>query len=170
MGLGPTPHHQFDEAREKARKARQLLLDGIDPIAARKAERAAQALEAAKQITFEIAARQFFDQHNTKWKNAKHRAQFVSTLETYTFPKIGRLSVSAIDTGLVLRCVEPIWSTKTETANRVRNRIETVLDWASVRGYRTGDNPARWRGHLDNVLPARAQIQKTGTPCGYALR
>jgi integrase len=132
------------------------LIEGIDPVDARKAEREAQALEAAKAITFEQAAQQYFDQHERKWRNEKHRQQFLSTLKAYAFPKIGRLSASAVDTGQVLRCLEPIWRDKTETASRLRARIENVLDWATVRGYRKGENPARWKGHLDTVLPARS--------------
>ena len=158
MGLGPVGDFTLEEARERARKARQLLRDGIDPLDARKAERSAQALEAAKAVTFKEAATQYFDQHERKWRNAKHRAQFLSTLESYAFPVLGKLPVAAIDTGLVLKAIEPIWQSKTETANRVRGRIESVLDWATVRGYRTGDNPARWKGHLAEVLPARGQI------------
>jgi integrase len=161
MGLGPLHTVSLHEARDRARRARQQLLDGIDPLEARKAQRAAQALAAARVLTFEQTARQYFDQHAPKWRNAKHRAQFLSTLATYAFPKIGSLPVAAIDTGLVLKVIEPIWNAKTETASRVRGRIESVLDWATVRGYRAGGNPARWRGHLDNVLPARGQIQKT---------
>lgn len=160
MGLGSLRVFSLKEARERARRARQLLADGIDPLEARAQGRAQKALEAARSITFEQAARQYFDQHERKWKNRKHAAQFLSTLQTYAFPKIGRLSVAGIDTGLVLKVLEPIWPDKTETANRVRGRIEGVLDWATVRGYRQGDNPARWKGHLENVLPARGQIQK----------
>jgi integrase len=161
MGLGSVADFTLDEARERARKARQLLADGIDPIAQRKAARATQALAEAKLVTFEEAVLQYYDQHASKWRNRKHRAQFLSTLKTYAFPKIGKLSVAAVDTGLVLKCIEPIWQDKTETANRVRGRIESVLDWATVRGYRTGDNPARWKGHLGEVLPAREKIQRT---------
>jgi integrase len=160
MGLGPLHTIDLMEARERARRARQQLLDGIDPLDARAAERAAQALAAARMLTFEAAAHQYFDAHERKWKNAKHRAQFLSTLRDYVFPKIGKLSIAAIDTGLVLKCLEPIWTDKTETANRVRSRIESVLDWATVRGYRTGDNPARWKGHLSEVLPAPSSIAK----------
>jgi integrase len=160
MGLGSLDDFTLKEARERARAQRQLLADGLDPIEKRKAERAAHNLAAAKVLTFEEAGRLYFDQHERKWRNAKHRAQFLSTLVMYAFPQIGRLSVAAIDTGQVLRVIEPIWQDKTETANRVRGRIESVLDWATVRGYRTGDNPARWKGHLSEVLPARSQIAK----------
>jgi integrase len=161
MGLGPLHTFGLDEARARARQARRQLADGIDPLDARKAERAKRALDAAKALTFAEATRQYFDQHERKWKNAKHRLQFLSSLEQYAFPTIGKLSVADIDTGLVLKVIEPIWSTKTETASRVRGRIESVLDWATVRGYRTGDNPARWKGHLGEVLPARSEIKKT---------
>jgi integrase len=160
MGLGRLSDFSLDEARARAKAARQLLADGIDPIEDRNAKRAERALAAAKALTFEDAAKQYFDQHEKKWRNAKHRAQFLATLRDYAFPKIGKLSVAAIDTGLVLKCLEPIWPTKTETASRVRGRIEAVLDWATVRGYRSGDNPARWKGHLDQVLPAPGSIAR----------
>jgi integrase len=160
MGLGPLHAFALKEARARARAARQLLADGIDPLDARKVERAQRAVEAAKAITFADAARQYFDQHEGKWKNRKHRTQFLATLRDYALPVLGRLPVAAIDTGLVLKCIEPIWRIKTETASRVRGRIEAILDWSSVRGYRVGDNPARWKGHLGEVLPARGQIKK----------
>jgi integrase len=159
MGLGSLADFNLDEARERARKQRQLLTDGIDPLEARAAERAARALEAAKAITFEAAANSYFEQHQSKWKNAKHSAQFLSTLSAYVFPKIGRLSVAAIDTGLVLKCIEPIWTDKTETASRVRGRIEAVLDWATARQYRSGDNPASWKT-IGKVLPAPDRLAK----------
>jgi integrase len=160
MGLGSLTVFNLQEARERARKARQQIADGIDPLDARTAERAQRALEAARSITFEQAAQAYYDAHQASWKNAKHAAQFLSTLRDYAFPKIGRLSVADIDTGQVLKCIEPIWAGKTETASRVRGRIEAVLDWATVRGYRKGDNPARWKGHLSEVLPSREKIQK----------
>ena len=160
LGLGPLHTVGLTKARERARLARVQLLDGIDPVDARLADRATRELAAAKALTFEQAAHQYFEAHERKWKNRKHRNQFLSSLRDYAFPKIGRLSVSAIDTGLVLKCLEPIWQDKTETASRVRSRIESVLGWATVRGYRTGDNPARWKGHLGEVLPARSSLQK----------
>jgi integrase len=161
MGLGSIKTFTLKEARSRARAKRQLLADGIDPLERKAAERTARALEAAKAITFEQAARQYFDGHEAKWRNTKSRAQFLSTLETYAFPHIGGLSVAAIDTGLVLKVVEPIWQTIPETADRTRRRIENVLDWCTVRGYRSGDNPARWRGHLSEALPDRPQLQQT---------
>jgi integrase len=160
LGLGPLHTIDLAEARDRARKARQQLLDGIDPLDARVAERTRRALEAARTITFEKAALAYFDAHERKWRNAKHRAQYLSSLKTYAFPKIGSLPVAAIDVSLVLKVIEPIWHEKTETANRVRGRIEAVLDWATVRGYRAGDNPARWKGYIENVLPSRSAIQK----------
>jgi integrase len=159
MGLGSLADFNLDEVRERARKQRQLLTDGIDPLEARAAERAARALEAAKAITFEAAANSYFEQHQSKWKNAKHSAQFLSTLSAYVFPKIGRLSVAAIDTGLVLKCIEPIWTDKTETASRVRGRLEAVLDWATPRQYRSGDNPASWKT-IGKVLSAPDRLAK----------
>jgi integrase len=161
MGLGALRDFTLEEARERARRARQQLADGIDPLAARAAEKAARALEAAKSMTFEDAARAYFAAHAPSWSNAKTGAQFLNTLRDYVFPRVGRLAVSAIDTGEVLRCIEPHWRDKAPTMNRTRGRIEAILDWATVRGYRTGDNPARWRGHLSEVLPAPGKVAKT---------
>jgi integrase len=160
MGLGPLHTVSLKEAREGARRARQQLLDGTDPIEARRSERAKAALEASKAVTFEEAATTYFDAHQAKWRNAKHRNQFISTLKEYVFPKLGKLAVADIDIGSVLSVLEPIWPTKTETASRVRSRIEAVLDWAAVRKLRTGDNPARWKGNLQHVLPARSRLAK----------
>ena len=97
--------------------------------------------------------------HEAAWKNPKHRAQWKATLATYAYPVFGDLSVAAVDNGLVLKVLEPIWTTKPETAGRVRGRIEAVLDWAKARGYREGENPARWRGHLDKLLPNRRKVR-----------
>ncbi|MGO9401742.1 MAG: tyrosine-type recombinase/integrase [Xanthobacteraceae bacterium] len=160
MGLGSARDVSLGKAREKAKREREKLADKIDPLAVRKAERATQRLAALKAITFAEAARAFVTQHDAAWKNRKHAAQVMSTLETYAFPVLGSLPVAAIDTPLVLRVIEPIWREKTETASRVRGRIESVLAWATVRGYRQGDNPARWKGHLQEALPARGKIAK----------
>ena len=161
MGLGPLHTINLPEARERARRARQQLLDGIDPLEARAAAKNTAALAAARSLTFEAATNAYFEAHEKSWTNAKHRAQVLSSLSTYAFPKIGKLPVAAIDTTLVMKCIEPIWQDKTETASRVRGRIEAVLGWATVRGYRTGDNPARWKGHIAELLPSRDRIQKT---------
>jgi integrase len=160
MGLGSLDTVSLAEARDKATEARKLTLDGVDPIEARKAVRQGQALEAASAIAFKDCAEKYIAAHKAGWRNAKHADQWGSTLETYTYPVFGNLPVASVDTGLVLKAIEPIWATKTETATRVRGRIEAILDWASARGYRTGDNPARWRGHLDKLLPARKKVQK----------
>jgi integrase len=160
MGLGPAHTVSLKEARERARAARLLLLDGIDPIDHRRAERAKVAAAKAKALTFREAAQAYFDQHEGKWRSAKHRGQFITTLRTYAFPVLGNMSVADIDTPAVLRAIEPIWMAKTETASRTRGRIESVLDWCTVRGFRQGDNPARWKGHLAEVLPARSQVAK----------
>lgn len=160
MGLGPVHTVTLAMAREKATEARRLLLEGIDPIEARNETRQAARLDAAKALTFRECAEKYIAAHSTGWKNAKHAAQWASTLETYAYPHFGNLPVASIDVGLVLKALEPIWNIKTETASRVRGRIESVLDWATARKYRTGENPARWRGHLDHLLPARRDVAK----------
>jgi integrase len=160
LGLGPLHTYNLKEARERARDARQLLHSGIDPIEDRKAKKAERALAAAKSVTFKECAEAYIAANEGAWKNAKHAAQWTATLKTYVYPHIGNLPVASVDTGLVLKCVEPIWKDKTETASRVRGRIESVLDWAAVRNYRSGDNPARWRGYLEHVLPQKGKINK----------
>lgn len=160
MGLGPVSLIGLQEARQKAQNNRRILLDGKDPIASRNAERAAKKLDAASTITFRNASLEYIQSHQSGWKSSKHAAQWKSTLETYAFPVFGDLAVANIDAGLVMRAIEPIWKTKSETASRLRGRIESILDWAKVRGYRDGENPARWKGHLDHLLPPRAKVQK----------
>jgi len=162
MGLGPVHTIGLADARQKAKDARALLLEGIDPIDAKKSRKLASLAEAAKVLTFKEAAEAYIRAHEAGWKNAKHAAQWPSTLVSYVYPAIGTLPVNSVDTGLVLKVLEPIWATKTETASRVRGRIESILDWAKVRGYREGENPARWKGHLDHLLPARGKVQKAG--------
>ena len=160
MGLGPVGLISLQDARLKAQDARRLLLDGRDPFQSRKAVRTANLLNEAKSITFKDAALEYIGSHKSGWKNEKHAAQWQSTLETYAFPVFGNLAVASIDVGMIMRAIEPIWSEKAETASRVRGRIESILDWAKVRGYREGENPARWKGNLDHLLPARTKVRK----------
>lgn len=160
MGLGPLHTVGLAEARERARAARLMLLDGVDPLDTRREDKHRRKLEVAKRISFKECAEAYVAAHRAAWKNAKHAAQWDSTLEAYAHPLIGDLPVQGIDTALVMKIIEPIWATKTETASRLRGRIEAILDWATVREYRSGDNPARWRGHLDALLPARSKVQR----------
>lgn len=162
MGLGAIHTVSLKDAREEALRCRQLVRDGIDPIENRKAARLVARAQAVKAVTFKECAEAYIKAHEASWQNAKHAAQWASTLGTYVYPVFGSLSVAAVDTGLVMKVLEPIWATKTETASRVRGRVESVLDWATVRKYREGENPARWRGHLDHLLPARSKVQKSG--------
>jgi integrase len=159
-GLGPYPEVSLNSARQQAFAYRKLVIDGVDPIERRNAERAAARVESAKTITFDDCRTAYIAAHEGAWRNPKHRQQWTNTLATYVTPVFGKLPVHAVDTGLVMRAVEPIWKTRPETASRVRGRIEAILDWAKVRGYRTGENPARWRGHLDHLLPAKSKIRK----------
>lgn len=162
VGLGGYPAVTLQQAREKAREVREKIAQGIDPIAERKAARSALMASRATEINFEEAAKQYIAAKSPEWKNAKHAQQWGNTLETYAFPKIGRLQVRDIDTPHVLEVLEPIWTVKTETASRVRGRIEAVLDWATVRKYRDGQNPARWKGYLDSMLPEPTKVAKNG--------
>ncbi len=160
MGLGPFHTITLADARIAATDCRKLLLRQIDPIDARDADKTRQALQDARSITFAECAAAYIRAHRSDWKNAKHAEQWTNTIETYCGPIIGALPVQDVDTGLVVKVLEPIWTAKPETASRLRGRIESVLDWARVSGYRAGDNPARWRGHLDNVLPALKKKQR----------
>src|SRR6266446_6279113 len=169
MGLGPLALYGLQEARAKALEARRLRHEGIDPIEARRAARMSARLDAVKAITFKQCAEVYVKAHRAGWRNAKHAAQWEATLATYAEPIIGALPVQAVDTALVMKVLEQevrnatnkpttsLWTAKPETASRLRGRIESILDWAKVRGYRQGENPARWRGHLDKLLPARAK-------------
>lgn len=160
MGLGPIHTVTLAEARAEALECRKLLRDRIDPIEHRKAKHNKIKVDAATAISFKECAEKYISVHSDGWKNAKHLSQWQNTLAAYVYPTFGDLPVSAIDTGLVMRALEPIWATKTETASRVRGRIESVLDWAKALEYREGENPARWKGHLANLLPARAKVRK----------
>jgi integrase len=159
MGLGPLALYSLADARARALDARRKRHEGIDPIEARRAERAQQRLDAAKAITFKQCAESYIASHSAGWRNDKHAAQWNATLSIYAYPIIGPLPVQAIDTGLVLKVLEPIWKAKPETASRLRGRLENILDLAKVRSYRNGENPARWRGHLDKLLPARSKVR-----------
>jgi integrase len=161
MGLGAYPDVKLAAAREKAEKARLLLSDGIDPLEEKRKARATAALDAARTVTFRYCAEHYLRAHEAAWRNPVHRKQWASTLDTYAFPVIGDLPVAEVDTGLVMKCLEPIWRDKTETATRVRGRIERILGWAKTRGFRSGDNPARWHDHLDQLLPSPKKLQKT---------
>lgn len=161
MGLGPTHTVSLAEARQKALEARKLLLDGINPLAAKKKGQIAAALANARMMTFDQCAEAYILAHKASWKNAKHAEQWTNTLKTYASPVFGRLPVAEIDTGLVVKCLAPIWESKTETASRLRGRIESVLGWATTSGYRTGENPARWKGHLENLLATISKASRT---------
>lgn len=156
MGLGPTELVSLQEGRQKALDARKLLLDGKDPIDLRKATRQAE----AGALTFREAAERYIESHKAGWRNQKHAAQWNSTLDRNVYPVFGDQPVGLVDTGAILQALEPIWTAKPETASRVRGRIEAVLDWAKARGYRAGENPARWRGHLQSLLPRIENLKR----------
>lgn len=150
LGLGAYPDVTLAKARERALEARQLIAVGGDPIAVKRQ---------AKPKTFKEAALELIESKQHGWKNAKHAAQWTSTLETYVFPRLGPMQVVNVTTADVVGALKPIWSQKPETANRVRQRVEAVLDYASALGIREGDNPARWRGHLDHLLPKPKKVR-----------
>src|SRR6516162_1393237 len=163
IGLGPLRHLDLAEARKQARKKRQEILTGVDPYSAKQQLRREELDRLAAQkraTTFRQCAEQCIAAHEDGWKNPKHRAQWRATLKTYAYPVLGDLAVDDIVTAHVVRVLEPIWKLKPETANRVRGRIEKVLGWAAVRNYRSGDNPARWRGHLAELFPAKGKLGK----------
>lgn len=158
MGLGPFPGVTLAQAREKARQARERIDQGHDPILERERAQSALVSQQATAVTFETAARAYIDAKASEWRHPKHLQQWTSSLERFAYPTIGKLLVADVSQANVLQCLEPIWAAKTETASRLRGRIENVLDWARVRGYRTGENPARWRGHLDKLLATPGKI------------
>lgn len=150
LGLGPYPEVSLAMARDRALQARRKIQEGEDPIATKRH---------AKPKNFRDAALELIESKRPGWKSAKHAAQWTSTLEAYVFPGLGRMQVVRIETADVMGVLKPIWTAKPETANRVRQRIEAVLDYASALGIRTGDNPARWRGHLDHLLPKPTKVK-----------
>jgi hypothetical protein len=160
MGLGPYPAISLAKARELAANARTLKALGTDPLDQRETTRIASRLASAKAITFKECAESYIKAHRVSWRNAVHASQWGSTLRVYAYPHVGALPVGSVDTTLVMRVLEPIWTTKPETGSRLRGRIETILNWAKVRGYREGENPARWKGHLDQLLPAKSKVRR----------
>ncbi|MCB1987107.1 MAG: integrase arm-type DNA-binding domain-containing protein, partial [Burkholderiaceae bacterium] len=158
IGMGAYPTVGLSEAREKAREIHDGLREGKDPVAPRKQQRMALAAQAAAERTFHWCAQEFIRAKASEWSNPKHRKQWENTLETYVYPSIGDVLVRHVGISHVTAIIEPHWTTKNETMNRVRNRIELILDWATVRKYRTGDNPARWKGNLDKLLAVRSKV------------
>jgi len=161
MGIGPFPVVSLAQAREKAAEIRRILrVDGLDPLHLRHADRLSRKLEQAKSVTFRICAEKFISANRVAWKNEKHTWQWTRTLELYAYPTIGELPVGEIDTPLMLKILQPIWDTATVTATRVRGRIERIIQYAITAGFRKGDNPARWKGHLENLLPKPSRVAK----------
>jgi hypothetical protein len=171
MGLGPAVAFTLSEARQRARIARQQLADGVDPLRQKRAQRAAQAAAALKTVTFKEAAAAYLEAHQAKWRSAKHGQQWISSLQRFAYPIIGAIDVAAVDVPAVLRVLEQkvpaslgnpagaLWTARSVTADRVRNRIELILSWAAGRGHRSGDNPAAW-GRLKHILPAPAKVAR----------
>jgi len=157
LGLGSFPTVGLSDARELARQGRLQVLRGVDPIEARRAARAEQATR-ARVVTFKQAAQACIEAHGASWKSGKHAKQWTATLSTYVYPVVGALPVGDVTDEHVLEILRPIWAGKTETASRVRGRIESVLDYARASKWRSGDNPARWRGHLEHLLARKSQI------------
>ena len=159
-GLGPYPVVTLDMARHAAQSCVRLRLQGLDPLDHKREQKVIKRLEQRQGISFETCALSYIDSHRSSWRNAKHADQWRNTLSTYVFPVFGDLPVNDVTTNLVLQAIQPIWESRTETATRVRQRIESVLDWAKAREYRDGENPARWRGHIDKILPKPTKLKK----------
>lgn len=160
MGLGPYPEVSLSSARKSALDKRHLLRNGIDPIVQRKELLARQKPDEQKSISFRQAADQYISAHRSGWKNQKHGEQWISTVRTYALPLLGNKSTRNITVDDIFRVLEPIWTTKTETATRLRGRIESILDWCKTRGFREGDNPARWKGNVDTLLPPPNKVRR----------
>src|SRR5258705_904368 len=160
MGFGPRADVPVGEARDRASAAREMRRAGKAPITEREASRAEASLVAAKMMSFDECATAYIAAHRAGWRNIKHASQWTSTVTTYCSPVFGKLPVQLVDVGVVMKAIEPLWATKPETAGRLRGRIERILDWAKIRGHRDGENPARWRGHLNHLLPSRAKVRR----------
>jgi integrase len=152
-GVGPFPTLSLADARDRAHALRKLLLDKIDPIEQRRRERAVAQVGEAKHITFDAAAKTYIAEHERSWRSVRTHSEWVNTLTAYASPVFGKLPVSAIDTSLIVRALKPLWIERQTVGQRLRGRIESILDWATAMGYRVGDNPARLNGHLAHLLP-----------------
>ena len=172
MGLGPYPEVSHVQAKDKAKAARDLARQGIDPIDQARKARSLLAADRGRQLTFDACAEAYIAAHAAGWRNAKHGDQWKNTLATYASPVIGRMLVRDVETAHVVKILtrDDLWTTKTETASRVRGRIERVLGWATTSGYRDGENPARWRGHLDNLLPKQSAVATVEHHAAYPWR
>jgi integrase len=160
VGLGPCALVSLAEARAKGLEFKRLLVEGIDPLDHKRALRQQALAAAARKVTFRECAERYIAAHEAGWRNAVHRKQWRATLAADVYPQIGELSVVSIDTALVVKVLESVWTRKPPTASRLRGRIESILDWAKARGYRDGENPARWRGHLDHLLPHHNKLAR----------
>ncbi len=158
MGLGSFNAVTLGEARKRAAECRLLKSGGTDPIEARRRKRQEAKLEEARALTFQQCAESYIKAHQPSWRSAKHAAQWTSTLKAHAYPVFGSLSVQAVDTALVMKVLEPLWAERPSTAARLRGRIESILDWA--KGHRAGENPARWWGHIQNMLPRISKVRK----------
>src|SRR5205814_1463655 len=158
MGLGPVDVVTLAAARDAAHASRRAVLEGRDPIDERRAARDAVALERVKTRTVSEVLDLYLRAHQEGWKGGRTAAQWRASLTRYALPKIGKLPVSLVDVGAVMAVIEELWREKPETASRVRRRVEALLDFAAARGWRTGDNPARWSGHIETLLPARTAV------------
>jgi integrase len=158
MGLGPFPQIRLAEAIERAKALKTQIAAGVDPLVAKEAAALKLRAEQTKALTFEQAAKRFMAMRKAEWRNPKHASQWAATLEQYAYPVLGALAIADVDTPHVLRVLEPIWTTKTETASRLRGRIEMVLNWAKAQRLRSGENPAAWRGNLDHILPKPGRV------------
>ena len=169
IGLGGFPDVTLAQARERAREAKEAIRQGIDPIEQRRAARAALTAQQARGLTFAVAMEAYLKIKLTEFNNDKHRKQWRASLDAYAVPSLGPMLVSEITVHELARTLEPIWLTKTETASRLRGRIEAVMAWATVQGHREGDNPARWRGNLDAILPKPSKVSKVAHHPALAL-
>lgn len=170
MGLGPLREVSLAQAREAAAEARALIREGQDPIEQRRQGRTTVREAASKAVTFQSYAEKFILGREGGWKNPRHRQIWRNSLRDYAHPTLGHMPIADVDTSAVLKALRPIWSAKPETASRVRGRIEIVLNAAKAEGLRSGENPATWKGHLDQVLARRKRSDVVHFPAlSYAL-